>query len=474
MPKTLSTARMNQVMGYRPHPGQRAVHRASAFHRFRVADCGRRWGKSNLGGRELAWKAVEAYTLRDTLDPKGDRDEYWIVGPEYSDAEKEFRVFVNGLQKLGLWEMVDRPGTYDDPIGGNMHVSLFGGRFQVHAKSAKYPQTLVGEKLRGVVLSEAAKLKRSVWIKFIRPTLADYAHDPVRPSWALMASTPEGKNWFYERYMDGLDPTKDDWWSIKTPSWTNPFLFPNGRNDSEILSMEGDMSSEAFAQEIGAEFNDFVGRVFKDFDEEVHVGKHEYDPRWPLYIATDYGFTNPNVALFIQTDVWDNVWVVEEYYRRNRTSEEFADDLATDPRYATLSRAATQLYPDPEDPAATATLANRLGLTVMPGTGGLLSRRIDLIRRGLKPAAPQEDLPQDDPANQPRLKIDLRCKMLISEMGAYRYPEHKLEGVEIKENPLKVDDHAPEALGRFYGGWSRDQQQQVTRAVQRTAQLRRR
>jgi hypothetical protein len=68
----------------------------------------------------------------------------------------------------------DKPGTYNNPLGGDMHVSLWDGRFQVHAKSAKYPDTLVGEGLRGLVLSEAAKLKRIVWEKHLRPTLADY------------------------------------------------------------------------------------------------------------------------------------------------------------------------------------------------------------------------------------------------------------------------------------------------------------
>lgn len=425
---------------YSPHIMQTRTHEAGGEHRFRVVDAGRRTGKSVIGGHELTHAALIAQAMKASLEPKGLRHEYWIVGPEYSDAEKEFRVLYNDL--VHLQAPFDKPGTYYDAVGGNMHISLFEGRFQVHAKSAKYPQTLVGEGLKGVILAEAAKLKESVWTKYIRPTLADYR------GWALMTSTPEGKNWFYRAWMNGQNPQNKEWWSIKAPSWTNEIVFPDGRQDSEILEMEASMSTEKFKQEIGAEFTEFVGGVFKDYDEETVVGNAPYNPRWPLVIATDYGFTNPNVALFIQWDVWDNVWVCAEYYRRNRTATEFAEDVKNDPMLGPLSRAATMLFPDPAGPEASATLAEHWQVGISGHTGGLLSTRLDLIRRWLRPQ-PLE-LEDGHPDKKPRLKIDFSCTNMIREMGDYRYPETRDEaGRNAIENPLSKDDHTPEALGRF-------------------------
>lgn len=457
----VSQERVFELIEYKPHDVQSAFHAARAQARFRVVNAGRRTGKSHMGGHELTLEALKA-KFRSGLSRTGRRAEFWIVGPEYSDAEKEFRVLYNDLTKLGA--EFDRPGTYYSPEAGQMDLSLYDGAFQVHAKSAKYPNTLVGEALEGVILAEAAKLKPTVWTKFIRPMLSDYR------GWAIMTSTPEGKNWFYDQWKRGQDPNDPAWWSVRAPSWSNNILFPLGRNDPEIFDMSKDMSEEKFKQEIGAEFTEFVGRVFKRFDEEVNVTDIAYDPNKPLYLATDYGFTNPNVMLFIQIGVWDDVYVIGEYYRRNRTSEEFARDIDEHPRLGSLARRALALYPDPEDPGASATLSNRLKVPIAKGTGGTVQSRLGLIRRWLTPQP--IELPDDHPDKLPKLWFDRSCVETIREMQDYRYPETKSETSATVENPLKVDDHAPEALGRFFGGHYGPAFKERRRARQSTARLR--
>src|SRR3954447_25873415 len=129
MPK-LSMTKVFEKTEYEPHVGQKKVHDAKIPHRFRVVDAGRRTGKSTLGGRELTVHAFESYFKRADLDPHGKRMEYWIVGPEYSDSEKEFRVLWSDLTRLGM--PMDHPGSYNNPLGGDMHISLWGGRYQVH------------------------------------------------------------------------------------------------------------------------------------------------------------------------------------------------------------------------------------------------------------------------------------------------------------------------------------------------------
>ena len=187
---------LRDQLKFRPHPAQAEVFASLA--RNRVFAGGRRVGKSQTGGHLLLPKAFSAFGERSWLEEQGHTRWYWIVGLEYSDAEKEFRVVYNGLKRLGV--PFDRPGTYNNPHGGDMHISLWGGLYKVDALSAKYPDTLVGEGVSGVVLSEAAKLKPTVWPKYIRPTLADFN------GWSFMGSTPEGKNWFYRRWQDGQDP----------------------------------------------------------------------------------------------------------------------------------------------------------------------------------------------------------------------------------------------------------------------------
>lgn len=460
----------NEV-GYRPHPGQTPVLKSNA--RMRVVSAGRRFGKSNLGGNELVAEACLAkYTAANMLE-EGKRREFWVVGPEYTDSEKEFRVLWNTLRKMQF--DFDKPGSYNNPEGGFMHLSLYGGAFQVHAKSAKHPDTLVGEGLHGVVLAEAAKLKEKVWIKFIRPMLADF------DGWALLTSTPEGKNWFYERWRAGQDPHMLDWASWRVPSWMNPFVYktptkgpqvrevleimrdPRCREtanevaarkgftiDSEILSFLNDLTPEAFLQEIGADFTEFVGRVFKEFDEEWHVGDLEYNRSYQHYAAMDSGYTNPSVWLYLQIDPWGNIDVLDEIYETGLTPDEFAREIQA----RGLDRGVLRFYPDPAAPGDNVQVERILKIRSAGGTGGELQYRIDAIRQALRVRPLVSHLPVGHPERLPRLRIDRRCVNVIREFQEYRYPERRdtVLGDEAHEKPMKKDDHTPEALGRFFAG----------------------
>lgn len=420
------------LCNYSPHGGgQRDIHNSLARHR--VASCGRRYGKSRVGGMELIPEALLTQALMPVLD-EGRR--FWIVGPNYDDCEREWRVLYEAAKKLEL--PFDKPGTYNDVIGGNMQMSLWDGKFMVECRSAAHPESLDGEGLNGVIMVEAAKMKPNIWNKFIRPALSD------KRGWSLHTSTPEGKNHFYEMWQRGQDPLQKAWASWRLPSWYNTAVFPLGRQDPEILDMESEMTIERFNQEIAAMFTDFVGRVFKNFDEEQNVADLAYNPAWPLFGATDYGYSNPFVWLAIQTDPFDNIYVLAEYRAVNQNIMDISRDLIQRP----LATNAVKFYPDPEAPGDTNVLEKALRMKAGGNTGGLLTDRLDMIRAALKP------MPLHVPyeARKPRLFINRTCTELIREMNDYRYPELKSELLSPSENPMKKDDHGPEALGRFFKG----------------------
>lgn len=458
-------------LGWRAHRAQREVLASPA--RIKVVSAGRRFGKSEIGGHELVPEALATFNYSELLRENGKRREFWIVGPEYSDSEKEFRIAYNELKKLEV--PFDKPGTYNDPLGGNMHMSLWGGTCQIHAKSAKHPETLVGEGLSGVILAEAAKLKHKVWVKYIRPTLADFG------GWCNMVSTPEGKNWYYEAWQNGRNPHMPDWYSVRLPSWRNPYVYRKHTTDEQVAEIQGlmrqvigtryrsaselvqmfaldiddeivslldDLTEESFNQEIGADFSEFVGRVFKEFDEDTHVADLDFNPKWATFGATDYGFTNPNVWLLIQLGPWDEVHVLDEVYERGLTPDEFANEIK---RRGLSPFGIRGFYPDPEDPGATRTLENILHVRHSGGTGGELNDRINGIREALRRVPGW--LPEDHPESLPTLRINRKCKNLIREMQDYRYPDTKEEAKNNEEKPMKKDDHTPEALGRFFAGY---------------------
>jgi hypothetical protein len=490
------------ALGWKPHAIQQQILEDRT--RFQVLAAGRRFGKSQTGGHKLLPKAFSAFAEKSTLESQGQQRRYWIVGPEYSDSEKEFRVLYNGLKRLDV--PFDHPGTYNNTNTGDMHISLWDGAFRVDALSAKHPETLVGEGLSGVVLSEAAKLKESVWTKFIRPTLADFL------GWAYMGSTPEGRNWFYRAWEAGQDPLRREWKSWRAPAWANPFvyrdmqvegseadaavrvlqgmvrkhmlperlpmesglkLFFNDEQwesmidrtwekvgkalglDAEIVALALDLSEEVFNQEEAAMFNEFVGRVFKEFDEEIHVADLKYDPSWKTYAALDYGFTNPFVWLLIQVDPFNtNIRILDEYYETGRTTREAAEEIRG---RGLAPDSILEFYPDPAEPDRSRELSGLLQMRIAGGaTGGLIADRLEWIRRKLKPNPLVAHLDPSHDEWVPQLQINRRCKDTIREFNAYRYPKTAEEAAaknqEAPEAPLKKDDHTPEALGRFMIG----------------------
>ena len=128
-------------IGYKPFPEQWLYHNNPA--RFRLANCGRRFGKSTMAGRDMEPKLF----LKDKL--------YWIVGPTYDLGEKEFRVIWNDLivgQKLGKDKTIKR--SYSRRSGTMFIEFPWGTRVEV--RSADHPENLVGDALDGRGLQAAA------------------------------------------------------------------------------------------------------------------------------------------------------------------------------------------------------------------------------------------------------------------------------------------------------------------------------
>ena len=484
---------------WRPHRGQLVVAENPCRHK--VVSAGRRWGKSYMGGVDKLLPEV-FYTkpIANQLVMDGKKRVFWIVGPNFSDSEKEFRVIWNYLRKLEI--PMDKPGSYNSPETGDMQITLWGGAMQIIAKSAQNPERLVGEGLSGCILSEAAKLKSHIWPKYIRPTLSDFG------GWSFHSSTPEGKNWFYELWKQGQDPNNHNWASWRMPAWINDFVYTetgrrasargitngeliipddertredhvmrlielsrrtnasvyklaqdnNFQIDTEILDSINELTPEAFLQEIAADFTEFVGRVFKEFDEETHVTDLTFNPRWETYAAVDYGYNNPSVWLLLQVGPWGEINVLDEIYESALDPEDFAWEI----RERGLNPANLHFfYPDPASPGDTKILEKKLNIQAKGGTGGELNSRINHIRKALRePRVVTEDpyfkTDLEIGSYRPKLMFDRKCKRTIEDMLNYRYPEKKVDtetSTDRHEKPMKKDDHGPEALGRFFAGY---------------------
>lgn len=401
------------LIDYDPHHGQKTVHDSSA--RFKLVNCGRRWGKSQLAGHEMTAALI---------DPANKGNTYWIVGPTYELGEREFEVVYNDIMKLPIARQCDMGYTVRS---GNMVVKMPWGT-ECRVVSATNPKSLQGKGLSGVIMSEAATHAEDTWAQYIRPALSDHR------GWALFPSTPKGFNWFYEYYMRGTDPKFPDWDAWTFPTWTNDKVF-SGADDPEILEAKHSMSPMMFDQEYGAQFTTFEGQIFPEFDPAIHVKEIKFNTEWRNYWAFDFGYRNPFVCLDIMVDPSDNVYVWREYYEKFQIPEAHARAIMS--RKNPSGFHVDGRFGDPADPGAMAALA--------PHIGTVFGERVSWIE-GVESIKSHLTVRDD---GKPRLFIHPRCTNLIREMAMLRVIGTTVNLRDPKEGQHKYNDHAPDALRYF-------------------------
>jgi hypothetical protein len=182
--------------------------------------------------------------------------------------------------------------------------------------------------------------------------------------------------------------------------------------------------------------------VFDQFEPAVHVRPVDYDANLPLYRSLDFGFVNPFVCLWIQTDAEGNVRVIDEYIRSRATIDIHAEEIKS--RTPVDEEKVAVTYCDPAGKSVndvTGTSAVRelraLGVAVQYKRSGI-AEGIELIRRAIRSGDGKSSL-----------LISPRCPRLIEALQCYHYPE---SGAAAGELPLKdgLYDHPIDALRYFF------------------------
>jgi hypothetical protein len=408
---------------YTPHPGQMPYHNSSA--RFRIPCCGRRFGKSKMVATDAEKRLFQKSQF------------VWIAGPTYDLADREFRVIWDDLivkQGLGRDKRVKK--AYNKKQG-EMYIRFPWGSF-VEVRSAAHPDSLVGEGLDHIIVSEAAKLSEDIWDKYLRAALSD------KRGGADFPSTPEGFNWYYDLYMQGLDPAMPEYASWRMPSWENTVVYPGGREDPEILLLERTMSAESFQQEIGADFASFVGKIYPEFSPETHVIDAIYRPAWKNYIFFDWGFVNPLAAIEVMVSPSDDVYIWREHYKSGMRLAEHLAELKRRPNPDGYHL--EMCFGDAADPEAVAEVNASFGPCIaMPEAKTNWRSGIDLVKSFLKLEQVGEQDEFGTPLERPRLFVDRSCKNTIAEFNNYRTKDGT-KHADAAEQAKKINDHAMDAL----------------------------
>lgn len=224
---------MDGLERYMPHPGQQSLHISDS--RFRIVCCGRRWGKT-LG--------LAAELLNRAHRRAGD---YGWIAPTYNTAERgldAIRQIAGDLVTItGRAPTLCRIPTRD------------GGEARLFILSADNPDSMRGYGFRGIVVDEAASIDADVWQYVLRPTIAQ------TQGWAVMISTPAGRNWFFDLYTRGLDPQETEFQAFRFPSNSNPYFPP-----AEWEEAKRTTPADIFRQEYEADFLEDSAGVFRNLE----------------------------------------------------------------------------------------------------------------------------------------------------------------------------------------------------------------
>jgi len=163
----------------------------------------------------------------------------------------------------------------------------------IHVLGADNADSLRGMYLDGTVNDEYAMWRPSVFSQVIRPALSD------RNGWSVFASTPRGKNLFYDLQRTAEVNTKE-WFSMTLRASTSGIISPE-----ELDGLRSQMDPEEFAQEYecsfdaalkGAIYASEVDRLFA----EARVRPGLYDPNLETHCAFDLGYTDATVVIWWQ------------------------------------------------------------------------------------------------------------------------------------------------------------------------------
>ena len=223
----LSKPALFELLGYTPHAGQLAVHRSMAPRR--VLACGVRWGKSTVAVMEAT-----AALLNPSEHTLG-----WSVAPTYELARLVFDRVVWNLETY----FRHRIKELDLREHRLVVINFGGGRSELRGKSTDNPTSLLGQGIDFVIVDEAARMKAEIWFEHLSQRLLD------RRGWALLISTPHGRDWFWRLYRRGQKSRDRAFESWSSPTWANPHL-DRALVEAERARVTDDVHRETY----GAEF----------------------------------------------------------------------------------------------------------------------------------------------------------------------------------------------------------------------------
>jgi hypothetical protein len=354
---------------------------ADAPQRFKVACCGRRFGKTTLAVREICKIAKEP------------NREVYYVSPSYRMSKTI--VFKKLKQKLMDLRWVKK-------VNETELTFLLKNNSTISLKGADNYDSLRGVGLDGLIIDEAADIHPDAWFEVLRPALAD------KEGSALFLGTPKGMNWFKDLY-DLAETDPDNWASF---SYTT--LDGGNVSQEEIAAAKRDMDARTFEQEFLGSFVNFRGRIAYEFDRALNIRRLDNALLNQLFIGLDFNVTPATAAVMVKQG--SDLYVIDEVYLHNSNTNEIAEEIKR--RYPTSH---ITCFPDPAGRQRRSSAGGQTDFTILQAAGFVVKAPLshNLIRDRINSLNAR--LCSSDGVR--RLFVDPKCKYTIESLEKYCYKE---------------------------------------------------
>jgi len=371
---------------------------AQDSHRFRVAICGRRFGKTYLAMRELA---------RFARNP-GRR--CWFIAPTRGqgkgivwDQLKSRLLDLNWISKVNESELT---------------LHLRNGS-EIGIRSADAYDRMRGFSVDFCVFDEFADMDPDVWTA-VRPTLSD------KEGHALFIGTPKGTgNWSKDIFDMSLEHPAD-WVSFQYTT------LAGGRvTETEVASAKSEMDERTFRQEYEATFETFAGRIYYAFDR-ANVVPFKVDTPDVIYIGMDFNIDPMSATIAVR--LGETLHIVDEIRMFSSNTQEMVKEIQT--RYP---RTKVWVYPDPASRQRKTSAGGATDLSLLQNAGFTVKAPLahDAVRDGINAVNSR----LCDATGRRHLLVDPKCKYTIESLERHAYKE----GTSVPDKDSGYD-HMSDAL----------------------------
>lgn len=418
----------NPLWKYRPHLKQQDFHDATGV-KIRAFVAGNRAGKSHAGVLDDVIQCVD----RDAVPP-------WLQPYKIYEPPCYVRIVTPDLTTTGEGVVVDKMrhlipasqlkgGRFDKAFDQRkMRLDFANGSFIEFLSTSQELDKHGGSARHRVHFDEEPDGNKGqrIFTEALYRTV-DYGGDITFTMTPLV-----GLTWSYDILTLQGTPRWDDEVKVVTGStYDNPHL------DHDTLKWAESMTSpEERKARIEGNFVALQGLIYPEWSKEIHIIPDESPPEGArIYVGIDPGYRYQAAAVFSYLDYEDRLVVFDELILAKSTARDMCEAIhamnslyAIDPNLYVIDPAArNKLHQTGRDDQAEYL---KYGIPVIPGNN---SRRLGFgqIRNRLADET---------------ILVCARCDTLIDQFGKYRWRKPPTGESDGKEEPVKKDDHALDAL----------------------------